>query len=184
MIQLLPPAYVNLREGDVFTRVCLSVHKGSQVVGPIQTCSLGDPHHRRTCWKVSSWPLTERHCSLLPTAMEGNLSRGVCQSFCSRERAARAAPPLGGRPPWYWQLVAATPAGGTHTTGMHSCFVLCLDSSVLTFICYMLWINHSGSVLVNYHRTGSNTRCLCTKHFLDVPLQLMVSESRVKVNLY
>ena len=29
-------------------------------------------------------------------------------------------PPPGGRPPWYWHLVATTV--GTHPTGMHSCW--------------------------------------------------------------
>ena len=73
----------------------------------------------------------------------------------------------------------ATAVDGTHPTGMHSCFVLCLGSSILTFICYMLRINHSGSVLVNYHTTGSSAWCLSANSFIDFPIQLKMSDSRV-----
>ena len=42
----LPPAYVVRREGNVLTRVCLSVHRG--VLNPRRTHGLSTPHPSRS----------------------------------------------------------------------------------------------------------------------------------------
>ena len=66
--------------------------------------------------------------TLLPIAREGNVFRGVCQSFCSRE-TGKPPPTSGGRThPWRQTHpvlkssgVVATVVVGTPLTGMHSC---------------------------------------------------------------
>ena len=69
--------------------------------------------------------------TLLLTAREGNVFRGVCHSFCSlgggsasRERGVclhRGSGQSPHPPFWCWHPVAATAAISTHPTGMHSC---------------------------------------------------------------
>ena len=52
---------------------------------------------------------------------------------CPRGGGCRAdLPPPGGRPPWYWHLVAATAAVGTYPTGIHFCWkIFQLDTDML-----------------------------------------------------
>ena len=79
-----------MREGNVFTHVCLfmgvGVHLGNPALahsappGLVQTCSLWSPHFYR---QAGGWPSTERpSCYHPPTKLwEGNVFTGVCDSI-------------------------------------------------------------------------------------------------------
>ena len=100
---------------------------------------------------------TLEKCSIF-TARKRSLGQGnvfnscACPSFCSQEGGGCLPPdrdlpperdPLDRDPP-YWHLVAATEAGGTHPTGMHSC-VLPIEN-----ICFQHWINLLFTLLIPY----------------------------------
>ena len=96
---LLPPA-TKLGQGYVFTCVCDSVHRGVLSQHALQVVS--------------------QH-ALQQISVGGAWSWGVCSQgmpgpggVCSRR---------GG--PWRRPPRTATAAGGTHPTGMHSCYHLC-----------------------------------------------------------
>ena len=94
-------------------------------------------------WLASGQCASYCNVFLLPTAREGNIFRGICQSFCSQgvsgpspssgQRIPRKKPPLD-RDPRNWHLVAATAAVGMHPTGMHSCYRLQCSCSKVTFL--------------------------------------------------
>ena len=95
------------REGNVFTKVCLFTGGGRQ------TTPDRDPHGQRT-------PRPRP-----PPCMETPRQRpwdwiGSDIMHTWKEHGARQEVTSYMRP-WYWHLVAATAAVGTHPTGMHSC---------------------------------------------------------------
>ena len=122
----------SLEQGNIFTPVCHSVHRGVvlsqhalQVVsqhalqgGAIPACIAGGIP---ACLAGGCYP--SMHCRWYPSMPcrgRGAWSGGVCtEGVCSGW-----VPGLGGLLPgdaWWRPLQTATAAGGTHPTGMHSC---------------------------------------------------------------
>ena len=123
---------------------------GHQYWRPVQTCSLEDPRSSSWWWPLKHiWFVSGRYTSywnafLLPPAMklgQGNVFTGICDSVnrgvpapggclvwggaCSRGGWMSGPGGVPGRdPPTNPGTVTA--AGGTHPTGMLSCFWRCL----------------------------------------------------------
>ena len=110
-----------LREGNVFTPVCHSVHMG---VVCIPECTWAEG----MWWKRGVYPSMhlDRGCG------EGGVAKGGCEVRGDGK---------GGRTTPWTQLVMAIKAGGTHPTGMHSC--LCVLLPVVSTTLQSLWFYHA-----------------------------------------
>ena len=102
--------------------------------------------------------------ALLPTAREGNVFRRVCHfdegggircHFLSGTHLSRSKPhyeqtlpckehgtrqEVTSYPPCYWHLVAANASVGMHPTGMHSCIIVIINTSISHFSAWVHYV--------------------------------------------
>ena len=130
---------LSLGQGNIFTLVCHSVHRWGGIpaciAGGIPAClAVGGVLSQHILQVVSLHALQQGGVLSQHALQQGGLLQGDAWSgggeVCPRGVPGPGGSTPGGSAPGGWCLVEtpqmATAAGGTHPTGMHSCFS-CID---------------------------------------------------------